>query len=114
MEKKTTRKSTKKDESVKSLLLTENIHRDNALRHEIIEVDGRRFKMVMAVHNGSMKHDTRLSILLPDGTWGYVTDACILNIPLFSYVAATNTYEVNTAWDRVRSAFINYIKIVYA
>lgn len=110
MEKKTT---TKKN-PVKSLLLTESIYDDKALRHEIIEFNGRKFKIVMDVHNGSLKRDTRLSILLPDGTWGYVTDASILNIELFSYVASDNRYKVNTTWDRVRGTFINYIKIVYA
>lgn len=99
--------------TVKSLLVTEAINKNSALKHEIISAGDHKFRIVMDVHNGSTRTNTSLSILLPDGTWGYVVNAALLNIELFSYVCSDNAFTVNSAWTRVRNAFINYIKVVY-
>lgn len=104
----------KKAENIKSLLLTENIYRDHILRHEIIQVGDRKFRIIMDIHNGSTKHDTQLSILLPNGTWGFVVNAVVLNIELMTYVASDDKWRINATWNRVRDTFINYIKAVYA
>ena len=107
-------KETAKKKTVNRLLFTENIHRDYVLRHEIIEACGHKFRIIMDIHNGSTKHDTQLSILLPNGTWGFVVNAVVLNIELMNYVAADDKWRVNATWDRVRKTFIDYINVVYA
>ena len=104
----------KKVENIKRLLFTERICRDNIMRHEIVQAGDRKFQILMDIHNGSMKRDTKLSILLPDGTWGFVTNASLLDIELMSYVATEDMWRVNTTWDRVRKAFFDYINVVYA
>lgn len=100
--------------TIKSLLATEAITKSSALKHEIISTGDHKFRIVMDVHNGSTRTNTSLSILLPDGTWGYVVNAALLNIEIFSYVCSDNAFTVNSAWNRVRNAFIDYIKTVYA
>ena len=86
-----------------------------ALYHEIIEHEGRKFRIIMDIHNGSKKSDTNLSIMLPDGTWGQVVNANTLNIMLESYLKSECVELMDNCYDsQVRETFINYIKKVYA
>lgn len=100
---------------MKSIMINKQNVRYQALYHEILEHEGRKFRIVMDIHNGSCRANTQLSILLPNGTWGFVTSAQTLNIELDSYIRAENTILMDAIYtNRVRKTFVNYIKKVYA
>lgn len=71
---------------MKSIIFNQQNNSRSALYHEIIEHEGRKFRIIMDIHNGSRKCDTHLSIMVPDGTWSLVVTAHVLDIELESYV----------------------------
>lgn len=100
---------------MKSIMINQQNNKYQALYHEILEHEGRKFRIVMDIHNGSSRGNTHLSILLPDGTWGLVTNTNTLNIELDSYINADKKILMDAIYtNRVRKTFVNYIKKVYA
>ena len=100
---------------MKSIIFNQQNRSRRALYHEILEHEGRKFRIMMDIHNGSRRGDTHLSIMLPDGTWGLVVTACVLDIELESYIKTEHKVLMDDCYkNRVRKTFIDYIKKVYA
>lgn len=90
---------------------------DKARYHEIVEHNGRKFRIISDIRKGLFeadmaRHDSTLSILLADGTWGPVVTAADLNINLRLTSAMDIGYDLY--YDRVHAAFEDYIKKVYS
>ena len=100
---------------MRSIMINKQNNQHQALYHEIIEHEGRKFRIIMDIHNGSRKSDTNLSIMLPDGTWGQVVNANTLNIMLESFIKTKYAELMDNCYNNwVRKTFIDYIKKVYA
>lgn len=100
---------------MRSIMINKQNNSHQALYHEIIEHEGRKFRIIMDIHNGSRRSDTNLSIMLPNGTWGQVVNANTLNIMLESYIKSEYAELMDNCYNnRVRKTFIDYIKKVYA
>ena len=105
--------ATKKLTQMNSLYKTSDRTNSSLMYTEIVEFNGRRFRILIELRNGATRSYTMLEILTSDGVFKQIANAYILNIPIISYVCCHDEYKVNETIKTVREEFTKYLNALY-